>query len=93
MSEVQKVNARMSVPNKPRTHLTIVPLSMDEVIDFIKSRGYDTYTTAELLKKAATYPQSALRNFCSNIERHIASITKIKREEMLADRWPEPPEE
>lgn len=86
MNEFNKLNVKLSLPYKRKQHLTIVPLKMEDVINHIKEKKYDEYTTEELIKKALSYPQNALRNFCKNIEKHMGTITKQKRDDLLADK-------
>lgn len=81
MTEANRTNIRLKIPgdrkNKP---LVIVPLTLAEVIDWIKAQPYDENTKHGLITKASAYPGQALRTFMKDIDQHINSIVSKRQE-------------
>jgi hypothetical protein len=85
MGEINRLKLKLVTQNKSTNHVT-KPATLAKVIDWIKAKKYDEYTTVELIKKASWYPSSSLRDFYSNINLHVDAIRrkKLNEEEEIA---------
>lgn len=71
-----KLNLKISLPDdaEKQRFVTEKYVTLDQVISWIKTRGYDDYITKELVKKVSKYPMNTYYKFRDDLQRHIGNI-------------------
>ena len=77
----ERLSINIGVPGKEDDEVVWVPLTLAEVIEWIKKKPYDEHVKQALIKQASRYPGQALRDFVNNIGKQIARIQRQKRQE------------
>lgn len=73
---IERLNFKITVPNKGRGPGFKKILTLDKVIRFIQSKGYQPEVEHALIKAASGYPFNALSNFVENLDVHLFKVKK-----------------
>ena len=76
--EVNRLNLNVNCGDNPRPK-TKRPLTLDNVINWIKSKNYPTLVEEKLIAKAKTYPNGSLDHFRNNIQQHVQNAAKSSK--------------
>ena len=69
-----KIKVDIDGYQKRRPNVLAKPITLDLVIDYIRSQGYDPFVTERLVQAVKKYPQQALTKFVGSIPSRIGKI-------------------
>jgi len=85
MNEASNLSLNVVGGNRPRS--TVGPqVTLDKLIEFIKSHQFDEYTTKGLIDLASTYPNNALTSFKKNFN---LMVQRIRAKRKVDQNFPE----
>ena len=77
MSEANKIN--LSINGNKGVKKSIRQTTLDQVLKWIDSLDYDTYTTKELKKTVSKYPCGTYHKFKKDLQNHLTRIYNSKK--------------
>ena len=76
MSEANKINLSINGGNVKKS---VRPTTLEQVLKWIDSLKYDTFTTKELKKTVSKYPCGTYHKFKLDIQNHLTRIYNNKK--------------